>query len=192
MGHRGSIAIVVAGALSVLAPIAPAHADDDTLRSTVDVALWTAAGCQLGHQLDHFGRKDFAAPAVVLPLLFYTTHIGARYVLDGGPLYFTVVDSFWLIGFSITHFTGVVETPDTVYEKWTETDETIARSRAIGRVAQAVIIGGVVSLGAHFGLTLYDGRKNGFTWKRRRTESRVAVSPLPLREGGGLALAGTW
>src|SRR5687767_9084864 len=100
--------VLVATALLVASR--DAGAEDEALHSTSDVVLWTAAGFQLGHQLDHFGRKDFAFPAVGLPILFYGTHLGGRYLLDGGPLYFTVVDTVWLIGYSITHFSGVIET----------------------------------------------------------------------------------
>ena len=179
-----SCAVVVMGSLATTT----ARADDADLRSTADVALWSAAGFQLGHQLDHFGRKDFSAPAIGLPILFVGSTLGGRYLLDGGPLYFTIVDSFWLVGYGITHFSGVVETPDTVYAKWTETDQTIARSASAGRLAQAVIVGAVVSLGAHLGLTLLDGRKHGFTWRRHvEPASRLTVIP----EDGGASVAWT-
>jgi hypothetical protein len=181
--------VVIALAIACL----PAAARADELRSTSDVFLWTAAGFQLGHQIDHFGRSDFSAPAIGLPLVFFASTLGGRYVLDGGPLYFTVVDAFWIVGFSITHFSGVVETPDTVYAKWTDPDgPTVVHSHVAGRVAQGVIVGAVISLGAHLSLTLVDGRRHGFTWRRRSTREDTRLTIAPVAGGAAVAWSGTW
>ena len=99
------------------------------------------------------------------------------------PLYWVIADSVLLASVAIVH--TVLEPPSHVYTPWTNRSNLLeAESKVAGGVATGVLFALLGSFSGQLVSNIIDGRKYGFTLKRRRTvRSDVNVSLMPAPSG---------
>lgn len=207
--------IAVAVVLSSVAADAQAAAEDGTGSSAgssseiraipagayrrTDTLIWVTLGFGVLHHTDHVVRGNHSGfpftshvTAFTPTLLVYPLVLGGM-ALDAGPLYWTIFDASALVGVMAIHAT-LEPLPD-IYDPWADgTNRTGVRSPAMGVVALTILGGLTVGLGASLASSIADGRRYGFTWKRK--PPGTALSATNLRFGvtpaGQVTLSFRW
>ena len=148
-----------------------------------DALIWVTLGFGVLHHTDHVIRDNHSGfpftthvTAFTPTLLVYPLVIGGI-AFDAGPLYWTIFDAAALVGVVAIHAT--LEPLHHVYEPWADSSNLIGvRSPAMGGVALAVLGGLTLGLAASLVSSIVDGRRDGFTWKRKPPGTVIAPSNL--------------
>lgn len=179
MAATMSIGAVSWGAEMASAPESPTVKEGAYRRS--DGLVWTTLGFSVLHHTDHVIRDTHSGfpftphlTAFTPSLLVYPLVIGGI-VCDAGPLYWTIFDATALVGVVAIHAT--LEPLDAIYEPWADgSNLTGVRSSAMGGVALIVLSGLTLGLAASLVSSIVDGRRYGFTWKRKPLGTNIAPS----------------
>jgi hypothetical protein len=150
----------------------------DAYRRTETLTLVTL-GFGVLHHTDHVVRDNhsgFPFTSHLTPftptLIVYPLVLGGL-ALDAGPLYWTIFDAAAFVGVIAVHIT-LEPLPD-VYTPWADGTNLIGtRSPTMGVVALTILGGLTLGLGASLVSSIGDGRRYGFTWKRRPAGTAIA------------------